>query len=93
MFQTKPYTAKAKPYIQNVVPYIEKAKPYAPPLAVAAFVLAAIPVILTFMFLAAVTSPVSEHSVSDCTASWFLPNACNHDLPRTKYGSIVTRNN
>ena len=58
--QTKPYTAKAKPYIQPVVPYIEKAKPYAPSLAVAAAVLAAIPVCLTVFFLAMITSPVSR---------------------------------
>jgi hypothetical protein len=40
------------------VPYIDKAKPYAPSLAVAAVILAAIPVVLTFFFLALITSPV-----------------------------------
>ena len=64
--QTKPTFARAKPYIQPLVPYIDKAKPYAPPLAVAAVIVAAIPVILTLMFLALITSPVSHISCCCC---------------------------
>merc|ERR1712127_105725 len=56
--KTKPTFARAKPYIQPLVPYIDKAKPYAPPLAVAAVIVTAIPVVLTLMFLALITSPV-----------------------------------